>query len=119
MVGPGFYNNTFLKIKSDKNLISESISRILMTTPGERVGRPNFGSGLRKLLFETTNDIYLQDLKRMIESAINLYEPRVNVRDVVVNADGNIIFMKILFNEVGNPLNEDLIEFEINLEEGQ
>ena len=119
MVGPGFYNNDFLKIKADNELIAESITRILMTTPGERVGRPDFGSNLRKLLFESTQDIYLQDLKRMIESAIGKYEPRVDLQDIVINADGNRIFIKLMFNEVGNPLNENLIEFEFNLEESQ
>jgi len=116
MRGPGFYSETFFKIKANDELIKESITRILMTTPGERVGRPQFGSNLRKLLFESQADIYINDVKRMIESALNRYEPRVNLQDIIITADGNNLYIKLQFNEVGNPLNENFLEYEFELE---
>ena len=116
MRGPGFYSEAFFKIKAGDALIKESITRILMTTPGERVGRPKFGSNLRKLLFESQADIYINDVKRMIEGALNRYEPRVNLRDIVITADGNNLYIRLEFNEVGNPLNENFLEYEFELE---
>jgi uncharacterized protein len=36
--------------------ISEMIEQVLFTAPGERVNRPDFGSGLLSLVFGPTND---------------------------------------------------------------
>lgn len=119
MRGPGFYNKDFLVIKSDNDLIAESITRILMTTPGERVGRPNFGSGLRALLFESMDDIFVDDVKRIISTAVNNYEPRVNLTDIQVNAVENTLTARLIFETVGNPLDENILEFSFELEDSE
>jgi len=36
--------------------IRDLIEQVLFTAPGERVNRPTFGSGLRKLVFEPTSE---------------------------------------------------------------
>ena len=116
MKGVGFYESDFLKIKQEDDLIAESITRILMTSPGERVSRPEFGCELRKLIFESQADIYVDDVKRIINKAINRFEPRVNLKDIEINADENTLYVKIIFNKVGNPMDENILEFNFNLE---
>lgn len=67
--------------------IRESIRLILMTDPGERLRRPDFGAGLQPLLFEpniTSRHRLLQD---RIQSALARWEPRISVESVQVGAD--------------------------------
>lgn len=80
--GVGFYNKKWFAIKEDKELIAESIIRILLTKRGERVMRPSFGGGVNDLLFGLMTPDALQELAIQIHSAIQTYEGRVTVVDV-------------------------------------
>lgn len=116
MRGIGMYDSDSLKIKDDDALIAESITRILMTIPNERVGRPDFGCNLRKLLFESIEDIFVADVRRMIANAIDEFEPRINLQDISVDAVGSIIYITIKFQKIGNPLDSNILEFAFTLE---
>jgi phage baseplate assembly protein W len=72
---------------ADAEDIRQSIRIILETDPGERVMRPDFGAGLRRLLFEpiTTNTLAL--VQHRVEEALTTWEPRIDVIDVAVSAD--------------------------------
>ena len=50
--------------------IREQIEQILFTTPGERVYRPEFGAGVRHLLFEPNNDVLSALLLRRLQAAL-------------------------------------------------
>lgn len=52
-----------------KNLIEQT----LFTFPGERVNRPNFGSGLNQIIFEPNNDILATTIDTLIHSSLNLW----------------------------------------------
>ena len=71
----------------DAEDIRQSIRIILETDPGERVMRPDFGAGLRRLLFEpiTTNTLAL--VQHRVEEALTTWEPRIDVIDVAVSAE--------------------------------
>ena len=68
--------------------IRQSIRIILETTPGERVMRPDFGSGLKAMLFEPANYTTLALVKQRVEQALVLWEPRIDVREVKVTING-------------------------------
>ena len=68
--------------------IRQSIRIILETTPGERVMRPDFGSGLKALVFEPANYTTLALVKQRVEQALVLWEPRIDVREVKVTING-------------------------------
>jgi uncharacterized protein len=72
---------------ADAEDIRQSIRIILETDPGERVMRPDFGAGLRRLLFEpiTTNTLAL--VQHRVEQALVAWEPRIDVLGVVVSAE--------------------------------
>lgn len=73
----------------DADLIKQSLIQIIQTGRGERVMRPNFGSGAMSFVFEP-NDIMLQTLiSSDIGSAIATWEPRVLVRNIIVTKDGD------------------------------
>jgi phage baseplate assembly protein W len=99
MNGIGFYDQDFFIIKSNKDLISESIRRILMTGKGERVGRPFFGVGLKKRLFDQMDQISVENIKQDIQQQIETFEPRVNITyiNVDINYDEQMININLKF----------------------
>ncbi len=49
------------------------IEAVLFTAPGERVNRPEFGSGLRELLFDVNSEAMASATEFMVQSAIQRY----------------------------------------------
>lgn len=109
MQGIGFYGQEFFIIKSDHDLIAESIKRILMTNPGERPGQPFFGVGLKERLFEQLDETLISDLKETISDQIATYEPRVDLLDLNVDPkyDENLIEIAIGFKIKGEQLEDE------------
>jgi phage baseplate assembly protein W len=64
--------------------IRQAIRIILETSPGERVMRPDFGSGLRAMVFEPVNYTTLALVKQRVEQALVVWEPRIDLREVTV-----------------------------------
>ena len=90
------YDNDFLAIKTGNSALSESIKRILMTSPGERVNHPLFGCMLKESIFNFSS--YLtEDIVINITKAINKWEPRVKVLQVSVSQTDQQTF-KIFLN---------------------
>lgn len=67
--------------------IRQAIRIILDTEPGERVMRPDFGAGLRGLLFEPLNTHTLALARHRVEQALIVWEPRIDSVDVQVTAE--------------------------------
>lgn len=76
MKGIGFYDRDFFVIKTDYELIAESITRIVMTNPGERPGLPFFGVGLKNRVFEPLDDVISKEIEADIRIQIESFEPR-------------------------------------------
>ena len=66
--------------------IRQAIRIILDTEPGERVMRPDFGAGLRGLVFEPINTHTLALARYRVEQALTLWEPRIDSITVKVSA---------------------------------
>lgn len=70
--------------QDDIDQIKSDLLILLLTNPGERVMLPEFGTGLRDLIFEP-NDGALQNKARdLIINAIRTWEPRISVEQVDV-----------------------------------
>jgi phage baseplate assembly protein W len=50
--------------------IRDLIEQVLFTTPGERVNRPTFGSGLMALVFEPKNDELAATTQFLVQGAL-------------------------------------------------
>lgn len=75
----------------DAALIRESIIQILLTEGGERLMRPDFGSGLMSRVFDNNNSILESLLQAEVFAAVGKWEPRAIVRNVdTVRNDSNI-----------------------------
>ena len=66
--------------------IRQAIRIILETDPGERVMRPDFGAGLRALVFEPINTHTIALTRHRVEQALILWEPRIDSIGVSVTA---------------------------------
>ena len=66
-------------------LVIQDIQQLLLTIPGERVHRPTWGSGLNHLIWENVT-VASEEGKKVIESSINKFEPRVKVTQVEARA---------------------------------
>lgn len=62
--------------------VRESIRIILLTEPGERIMRENFGGGLREFLSEPNTVTTRQLLIQRITRALERWEPRITVQEV-------------------------------------
>ena len=95
MKSPTFYNTDFLVIDEDMEVLRESVKRIIMTAPGERVNNPLFGCKLKKYIFDF--DTYLEeDIKSDIINSIARWEPRVSVNDIIINKEDEYRFSVVI-----------------------
>ena len=67
--------------------IRQALLLILETEPGERVMRPDFGAGLRGLVFEPLNTTTMSMVQHRVQQALVTWEPRINLREVLVTMD--------------------------------
>lgn len=67
--------------------VREAIRILLLTEPGERLMRENFGGGLREFLFEpntaTTRQLIVERITRVLER----WEPRIAINEVTAEQD--------------------------------
>jgi uncharacterized protein len=75
--------------------IRQAMRIILDTDPGERVMRPDFGAGLRALVFEPINTHTIALARHRVEQALILWEPRIDSIAVTVEARPNIGVLNI------------------------
>jgi phage baseplate assembly protein W len=68
--------------KVDLKAIDQSIQTILLTNFYEKPFQPMFGSNLRRLLFELNTTVSEPYARDVVRSAIERWEPRVEVLDV-------------------------------------
>ena len=67
--------------------IDASIRMALITAPGERVMRPQFGCRIWDLLFEPINANTLGLMAEAVRDAISQWEPRVDLEELEVEPD--------------------------------
>lgn len=109
--GKGVFNSTY----QSKDAIKSNLINFFLTGRGERLYRPNFGSGLRDLLFANINDSSLNQVEEFVREGLQMYFPRVVVTElnVVGDPDFNKInfFLKYAISQT-NIEDELLINFE-------
>ena len=62
--------------------MKDNFRNLLLTSPGERLGRHDFGAGLRNLSIElvSLNDDYESVIMAQIKEAVDKYMPYINLR---------------------------------------
>jgi len=69
--------------------VRQSVWIILATSKGERVMRPDFGCGIYDLVFEVNSASTSGKVAQAVREALLLNEPRIDVRNVQVDSQGD------------------------------
>ena len=73
-----------VNVVEDVIAVKRSVRNLIQTNFYERPFNPTFGSDARALLFEPVDSITIQNMRRVIETAIKNHEPRVNVIKIAI-----------------------------------
>ena len=97
----------------NENAIARAVRNIVLTSPGEKLFDPDFGSSISEILFENVDDITAVSIQDEIRNCLNNYEPRVDLIDVNVdpNFDENQFDVKITYRIVGIDIPPSQLEF--------
>ena len=97
----------------NENAIARAVRNIVLTSPGEKLFDPDFGSNISEILFENVDDITAVSIKDEIKSSLNNYEPRVELIDVNVdpNFDENQFDVLITYRIIGVDIPPSQLEF--------
>jgi phage baseplate assembly protein W len=90
---PGVFRSTF----TTKDQIKSNLVNLLLTSTGERIMNPNFGTYLKRFLFEGITDSNLESLKDNLLNSISIYIPDITVTNIIItpNTDYNSIDLNI------------------------
>ena len=75
-----------LMVSTGELAVSRALKNLLLTNYFEKPFKPNYGSNIRKLLFEPMSPMASSALSKEIEFAIKNFDKRVGLRSVVVNS---------------------------------
>ena len=86
---PGVFNKTY----STKDQIKSNLINLLLTDKGERIMNPEFGTDLRRSLFDNMTNLNSEVLKLKIIDSINIFIPEIILGEVKVepNFDYNVL----------------------------
>tara|TARA_R100000005_G_C4994155_1_gene201167 strand:+ start:405 stop:839 length:435 start_codon:yes stop_codon:yes gene_type:complete len=105
----GFFPKSF-----DKEVVYQNLRQLLLTQKGERVMYPDYGTNLKAALFEPLTGSLLEELNRDIRNVIQVYEPRVFVKDLKVvqgpESDPNSIYVALNVGFTATPYEEEVID---------
>jgi len=87
--GPTGINQTF----TTQEAIKSNLLNYFLTDNRERVFNPNFGSGIRGMLFEQITTSSTSELKQMVSNEIAIYFPNIIVENLEITPlyDNNTI----------------------------
>ena len=71
----------FYKTKTVLEQAKSNLQNLLLTTPGERVFQPNFGSQLKSIVFEQGQDIPNR-VEEAIRTSVDSFLPHINIINV-------------------------------------
>jgi phage baseplate assembly protein W len=76
--------------------IVQLIKQVLFTSPGERINRPDFGCGIKRMVFAPNSDVAASLVQVTIYEALNRWlGTAISVSDVKVNALGEVLEIRI------------------------
>ena len=79
----GFFPGTTTTLRQT----GSNIRNLLLTNKGERVGHPDFGCGLLKVLFEPLSDDLINDVETNISEAMAEWLPHVTINKLNIEPD--------------------------------
>jgi phage baseplate assembly protein W len=83
-------DGSFLKLnKTSLDAIRSNLIHLIMTEKGERWYLPEFGTNLKKFIFEPEDGVTRNDIKSQLNSDIQKWIPNLLVNEITVEPDSN------------------------------
>ena len=102
-------NAVFNSSYTTQDQAKSNLINVLLTEPGERVMEPNFGVGLKKLLFE--NQIKEDEIEGRIKDQCAFYVPEVDITNLIIQLipDSHTLYIRLTYKFIIND-EEDSIQ---------
>ena len=107
-------NNLFQGTPTTREQVKTNLLNLILTEQGERINTPNYGLGVKNLLFEQQID--LENLKSQIHNQILFYISEIELIDTEISTseDRHTIQIKITYNIKDNMGIPDAILINVN-----
>jgi phage baseplate assembly protein W len=92
--GPGVFKSTY----TTKDQIKSNLINLLLTDKGERIMNPEFGTDIRKSLFDNMTNSSADLLKLKIINSVNIFVPEIILGEVKVEPDFDYNTLNITIN---------------------
>jgi len=70
--------------KTIKESIKQNFKNLILTAPGERIMDPAFGVGIRRFLFENSDDFTSDEIKSRIGEQVSIYLPFISIISIQI-----------------------------------
>jgi len=109
----GMFAQAFSSFEQAKS----NLKNLLLTSKGERIFQPNFGTGLKSLLFEQNTEQLAENIQEVITSSVAFWLPYINIDEIDVKMtdemkDNNRAEVSLKFT-VGNQIDLQEITFTV------
>ena len=82
----------------DDDHVRDMIHLVLFTSPGERVNRPDFGCGLKTLVFMPNSDVLAAATQTLVKGALQKWlEREIQVEQVEVRAEDATLTVTVVY----------------------
>lgn len=106
----------FYKTKTVLEQSKANLRNLLLTTPGERIFQPSFGSRLKNIVFEQGQDIPNR-VEESIRIAADTFLPYINIINVFTTQERNQVNIQVEFSVTLNPDVIELLSFDFRIGE--
>lgn len=89
---PGVFNSIY----STREQIKFNIVNLVLTSKGERIENPNFGTTLRSQLFGQMTEDTLNNVREDIINSVGVYVPEVSIQNIELLIEPNESFNTLL-----------------------
>ena len=105
-----------VNVLTNVTAVKRSVRNLILTNFYEKPFHPEFGSGVRDLLFEIVSPLTAIALAQSVEDVINNYEPRALLLgvDVIDNIDANAYDITVTFEVINAP--GEIVQLDVLLE---
>lgn len=103
--------NSFVQPKDDYAVIKTSLYNIILTSLGEYVMNPQFGSLVPQALFNQNDLVLANSIKSSVRQAIETFEDRVTIKEIVTSQENNTFNFTVVCTYLGDDDNELRIGF--------
>jgi phage baseplate assembly protein W len=82
----------------EEDHVRDMIYQVLFTSPGERVNRPDFGCGLKALLFMPNSDVLAAATQALVKGSLQKWlEREIQVEQVKVEAEESTLAVTVTY----------------------